>query len=80
MAMSIRNSEVERLARAVSTQTGYTLTETIEHALVSFQDTLDVAASERFERISGIVDSFSRLPDLDSRSDDDLLGYGEFGV
>ncbi len=80
MAMSIRNAEVERLAREVSSMTGGNLTETIEQALVAFRGDLCSAASERYERISRIAEAFSRLPDLDIRPEDELLGYGEIGV
>lgn len=80
MAMSIRNAEVERLAREVSSMTGSNMTETIEQALVSFQGELRSAVSERYERISRIAEAFSRLPDVDIRSEDELLGYGELGV
>ncbi|MDW7712526.1 MAG: type II toxin-antitoxin system VapB family antitoxin [Deferrisomatales bacterium] len=82
MAMSIRNPTAERLAREVAARTGETMTDAVIHAL-----------EERLERLAGtgrsdnevqeilaIARRCAALPDLDTRSADEILGYDEDGV
>lgn len=81
MALSIRNPEVERLVRDVSSMTGRNLTDTLEQALVAMRSGLLDTTDERAAALTRIVADFSQLPDLEPRiHEDELLGYGEFGV
>ncbi len=81
MALNIKNSRTEQLAKMVAKETGETLTEAVTRAL-----------EERLERLSGrrqtpnlletlreISKRCSSLPDLDSRPADEILGYDENG-
>lgn len=81
MALNIKNPRTEQLAKQVAKETGESLTEAVTRAL-----------EERLERLSGsrqtpdrlqamleISKRCSRLPDLDSRSADEILGYNEQG-
>ena len=82
MALSIRNTRAEKLAREVSAESGESLTEAIIHAL-----------EERLERLRGkrtltdtareilkISKRCSSLPDIDTRSPDQILGYNQNGI
>ena len=82
MALSIRNSRAEKLARKVATETGESLTEAFIHAL-----------EERLERLKGrrmttnLAEEIMRtslrcraLPEIDPRSADEILGYEERGL
>jgi antitoxin VapB len=82
MPIHIKNSEAERLAREVVHATGETITQAIINAL-----------KERLERLRGrrqahtareklrlVLQRVDQLPDLDSRSADRILGYGQHGV
>jgi antitoxin VapB len=82
MALSIRNTRAEELARQVAAECGETLTEAIIHAL-----------EERLERIKGrpittdIAEEIMKisrrcraLPERDQRSSDEVLGYDERGL
>lgn len=80
MALSIRNPDVERLARKLADDTGYSLTETIEVALEAMDNSVVSSSSERYSRILAISNRCADLPDLDSRCDDDILGYGPAGT
>ena len=80
MAMSIRNPDVERLARKLSSDTGYSLTETIEVALEAMDSSGVSSSRERYERLSAISNRCADLPDLDVRGEDDILGYGPDGT
>jgi antitoxin VapB len=82
MALSIKNSDAERLAREVARETGETITQAILRSL-----------EERLMRLSGrrIAGDLAReilrigarcaaLPDLDTRSADEILGYDSDGA
>ncbi|MCK5055017.1 MAG: type II toxin-antitoxin system VapB family antitoxin [Candidatus Aminicenantes bacterium] len=81
MALSIRNAQAEKLAREVARESGENLTQAIIHAL-----------EERLLRLRGrrtvkdlekeiltISERCSTLPELDSRSPDEILGYNQAG-
>lgn len=82
MALSIRNSRAEQLAREVAMVSGENLTQAIIHAL-----------EERLERIRGrrtttntvqeimvISQRCGSLPEQDHRSPDEILGYNQIGI
>jgi antitoxin VapB len=82
MTLSIKNEEADRLARQLAEATGESLTEAVIRAL-----------RERLERVLGrrraaslgdeiarMQERIARLPRLDERSDDEILGYDEQGV
>lgn len=82
MALSIKNDETERLARQVARETGESLTEAIQKALQERWERLKVR--RRSHVLAGQVDDLLRrvdaLPALDSRPDDEILGYDEHGM
>ena len=82
MALSIRNSKTEKLAREIAAESGETITQAITRAL-----------EERLERIRGrstttdlveemlkISKRCSEIPDRDQRSADEILGYDTAGI
>lgn len=82
MALNIKNHEANRLARELAQATGETLTEAVA-----------AAVRERLERIRGhhrgrrlanelgeIAQRCAALPVIDSRPDDEILGYDERGL
>jgi len=82
MALSIKNHETERLARQVASETGESLTGAIQKAL---QERLERLKGRRRRHILvGQVDDLLRrvdaLPTLDSRPEDEILGYDEHGI
>ena len=81
MAISIKDPETDRLARALAAATGESLTDAIRSAL---RDRLE-RESDRARRGIGaevrrIQERLARLPVLDPRSPDELLGYDEHGL
>ena len=81
MAISIKDPETDRLARALAAATGESLTEAIRHAL---QDRLE-RESQRSRRGMGvevrrIQERLARLPVLDARPADQIVGYDDRGV
>jgi len=82
MGMSIRNAEVERLAREQARLKGVSMTEAIREALEAEAARLatpkwDEARRERIERI---IRQTASLPIIDTRSEDEILGYDEHGI
>jgi antitoxin VapB len=82
MPLSIKNEATERLARQVASAAGESLTEAIQKAL-----------EERWERLkrrrggqilAGQIEDLLRrvdaLPTLDSRPENEILGYDEHGI
>jgi antitoxin VapB len=82
VALSIHNPKAEKLAREVAAKSGESITQSIITAL-----------EDRLERIEGkravtnlaaelmkIGERCSRLPDLDQRTPEQILGYDPTGV
>ena len=83
MALSLKDKETDRLARAVAALTGETLTDAVRIALA------ERLARERLRRGEGprlaeqlmeIGRHCASLPDLDSRSPEEIAGYDETGM
>ncbi|MDA8409273.1 MAG: type II toxin-antitoxin system VapB family antitoxin [Treponema sp.] len=79
MALSIRSGEVERLARELARQSKGTMTESIGEALSSRLESLTGAARKRRVELEELASQCARLPDLDARNPDEILGYDESG-
>lgn len=79
MALSIRNAEVEALARALARRTGETMTVAIGAALEARLEGLEEAELKRIEALETIAAECAGAPDLDTRSPEEILGYDEAG-
>lgn len=82
MALSIRNSRAEKLAREVAAESGENLTEAIIHALEERLERLKGrrTAIDVAEEIMKISLRCRALPEKDQRSADVILGYDEMGL
>lgn len=83
MALSLKDAETDRLAREVAALTGESLTEAVRTAL------RERLARERLrrgqpkdlaEKLMAIGRHCASLPDYDTRSADEILGYDENGL
>jgi antitoxin VapB len=83
MALSLKDPETDRLARAVAALTGETLTDAVRTALA------ERLARERLrrgrtpslaERLAALGRECAALPDHDTRSPDEIVGYDETGI
>jgi antitoxin VapB len=82
MAISIKSIETESLAREIAAKTGESLTGAIQKAL---EERLERLKNNRRSQILGMqLDDILRrvdgMPDLDSRSPDEIIGYDEDGL
>ena len=82
MALNIKDDEADRLVRELAAETGESMTTAVT-----------IAVRERLERLRGavpreqraaalmrIAELSARLPVLDPRSPDEILGYGPDGL
>ena len=81
MALSIKNMEAERLAKELARERGTTVTRAI---IVALEDALRRARGRRVapsmrDAILEISERCAALPDLDTRTADEILGYDERG-
>jgi len=82
VALSIKDDQTDYLAREVAHRTGETLTEAIRTALTERLQRLSGRrrAPSVKERLYEILHRVDALPNLDDRSEDEILGYDENGL
>lgn len=82
MALSIKDPETERLARALAQRTGETLTVATRRALDERLRRIgdDRRKAALLEDLRAIRRRWSQMPVLDSRAAEEILGYGENGL
>ncbi|NUB26151.1 type II toxin-antitoxin system VapB family antitoxin [Azospirillum brasilense] len=88
--LTIRNPEAERLAHDLASRRGLAVDEVVLTALRAEWSRMEEPAqpigrplsdpAEILERVRRIVADIDRLPVLDDRSPDDILGYDETGT
>jgi antitoxin VapB len=83
MALHIQDPETDRLARQLSAATGETITQTVK---TSLRDRLSsVAPAPRRSKkdiiaaVERITAKLAKLPVLDTRTPDEIIGYNEHG-
>jgi antitoxin VapB len=81
MPLNIKNDEADRLARALAKQTGDSITDAVIHAL------REQLARQRHhsrtplkKQLHAIGKRCASLPDLDTRTADEILGYNQIGI
>jgi antitoxin VapB len=82
MALSIKSIETEHLAREIASRTGESLTGAIQKAL---EERLERLKSNRRSealtaQIDDILNRVDEMPDLDTRTPDEIIGYDEDGL
>lgn len=82
MALSIRNPKAEILAREVAAHCKENITQAIINSLEErLQRLLHEQQSPYREReLQAIAERCQKLPDIDLRSADEILGYDEHGL
>ena len=78
MVLSIKNADADRLARDLAALTGESITDAV---VASLEVRLELERRRRRARgIDDIVERFGRLPVLDEREPDDIIGYDDRGL
>jgi antitoxin VapB len=79
MALTIDSPEAERLAQELATTTGQKVEDAVFKA-VQEQTEREERRRKFHEAIKKIQDEVAKLPVLDDRSADEILGYDESGL
>jgi antitoxin VapB len=83
MPLSIKAPEADRLARELADTTGETITDAV---IVAMRERLEREKRKREDKtallaeIRAIADHCASLPILDTRTEDEILGYDENGI
>jgi len=82
MALNIRNAEVERLAERIAELTGESKTAAVAQALRERLERLQRVRSGRrlADELDDIACRYAALPVLDTRTDNEILGYDDNGL
>jgi antitoxin VapB len=83
VAISLKDPETDRLARAVAALTGETLTTAVRKALAERLERERLKRGEPTDlvaRLREIGEHCASLPVLDPRSPDEIVGYDETGM
>lgn len=83
MALSIKNQEVETLARELARRRRVSVTEAIRQSLereVARERLIPRGDSPRLKKMLEIAERAAALPNISDLSDDEILGYDEFGI
>ena len=76
--------EVEQLARLVAIKTGKTPDDIVKEAIeaLALASGVSVAPRRPFDeaKVRAIIERVSALPLLDTRTEDEILGYNEHGI
>jgi antitoxin VapB len=82
MPLNIKDPEVYQLAREVADLTGETLTDAVRFSLRLRlkQERRSGADPLWIDQLLEISDRCAARPVIDSRSDDELVGYDEYGI
>jgi antitoxin VapB len=82
MAISIKSIETEHLAREIAAKTGESLTRAIQKALEERLERLEDTHRNQVlaTQLDDILRRVDQMPNLDSRSPDEIIGYDEDGL
>jgi antitoxin VapB len=84
MALSLKDPETDRLAREVARLTGETLTQAVRKSLAERLERerlrRGAPAPGLAEQLNEIALHCASLPDLDTRTPDEIIGYDENGL
>lgn len=80
MALNIKDEKTHELARELALRRGTTLTQAVTDALAEALERSTPATKPKLERLKEISRRASRLPVLDGRTPDEILGYDDKGL
>jgi antitoxin VapB len=81
MALNIKDPETDRLARRLAAATGESVTVAVRNALLERIERLPKRSGlTRFDELMAIGRRCAAISDVDRRSPDEILGYGDDGL
>lgn len=80
MALNIKSRETEQVVRDLAKRAGLSITEAVHQAAVEKLRRMDEDRERRRQALYEIIERAKTLPNLDPRTDDEILGYNEIGA
>ena len=80
MALNIKSREMERVVRELAKRTGLSITDAIHQAASEKLNALNDDREKRRQALYEIIERGKTIPILDSRTDDEILGYNDKGT
>jgi antitoxin VapB len=83
VALSLKDKETDRLAREVAALTGQTLTDAVRQALAERLQRERLRRGQPTglaEQLVALSRECAALPDFDTRTPDEIVGYDESGI
>jgi antitoxin VapB len=80
MALNIKSADTERVVRELAKRTGLSVTEAVRAAAEEKLRAMDADRERRRRALYDIIERAKELPVLDTRTDDEILGYNERGT
>src|SRR6266481_5455858 len=84
LALNIKSRETDRLVRELAELTGESITDAVTKAVTErlerCRNQTEQARAKRLAAIQRIMEEARKLPILDDRPDDEILGYNEQGT
>jgi len=78
--MNIRSAKVDELAQRLARLTGEDIETALERAIEERLSRVGPPAADRRGALASFFERTARLPILDPRSADEILGYDRFGL
>lgn len=80
MALNIKSAETEQVVRELARRTGLSITEAVHQAAVEKLRAIDADKEARKAALRAIIERSRAIPNLDTRTDDEILGYNDRGT
>jgi antitoxin VapB len=82
MALSIKHPDADQLARHLAEVTGQSITEAVIRALREqlLRETGRRSAPRLIDELRAISDRCAALPDYDTRTPEEIIGFDEHGI
>jgi antitoxin VapB len=80
MALNIKSQATEQIVRELARRTGLSITDAVHQAAVEKLRAIDTEKETRKAALRAIIERGRTLPNLDPRTDDEILGYNERGT
>ena len=80
MALNIKSRQTEQVVRELAKRTGLSITEAVHQAAVEKLRTIDADKEARKAAMRAIIERSRAIPNLDPRTDDEILGYNDKGT
>ena len=80
MALNIKDRRTEEVVRRLAQRTGQSITEAVREAAEEKLQAIEGDKARRKAALRAFIARARALPDLDLRSDDEILGYNKRGT